>query len=345
MDEWPVAYPCRRGPWTVTDGTRWGIVDPAKGQPGRLTDDLSQPTLPAEELGQPLVVDPADDPVLIGLNAALEQGRLVSYRHHRRAVVRTPFGYIKVTAPKKLHATVDRHRLAAKLGVRGPIVQAWHPDGRIELDAVPGQSLHGLIGSGSMTPAQITADQITSVAAAMTDLHQHRPVDLAAYDTGPGWIETTARAAPDLAKELRHTSDRLPPMPVGDHLVHGDLHDKNILISPRPQDAPHYLPHSAGLIDFDGLALGDPAIDVGNLTAHVALRALQGRIGHLQASLLRNRLLASYSTFRTVDSATVRIVERHTWLRLAGLYYFRRFSHHLVPSLISLAASDDLKSS
>lgn len=336
MDEWPRAYPCRRGEWTVSDGKRWATVEPAGDGAGGNTGR------------GPVVVDPADDPELVGLAAALSAGDLVSYRHHRRAVVHTRTGFIKVTVPKKTEAIRLRHRLVAELGVPAPAIVADYPDGRLELTTAPGISLHQLAVGATFDPGWIDA-----VAELMADLHQHQPLHLPAHDPAPTWIDTTARADSELAVELARVFSELPPLPTGGHhLIHADLHDKNILLAldctrpsgdlgrtePYPSAQPRSRSWRGALIDLDGLAVGEPTIDVGNLSAHVKLRALQGQVSHAAADYFGRELLADYRSRRDIDLDVVHVVERHTWLRLAALYRFRRSGQHLVSLLLDLAA-------
>lgn len=307
VEHWPTAYPCRTGLWTVTDNARWGVVDPATGTPQE--------------------VNPADDPKLDTLAQALTQGQLLSYRHHRRAVLRTSHGFAKIVAPKKTEEIAQRHILATKLGLNGPRVTGYG-HGRIDLERVRGQSLHD-----RLLNRRVTFHQIVATAHAVAELHQHSPSAVPAHQGSPTWVETTRRAAPALADELQRTLDQLPPQPDERHrLIHSDLHDKNILIE---RD-------TASLIDLDGLALGDPATDLGNLTAHFTFRALQGHCTNHEAQQFSQVFLAAYARKQPVDHEAIQIARRHTWLRLAALYHFRRTNQHLVPTLLRLAATPQL---
>lgn len=302
LNAWPRTFPCSRGPWTVTNCTDWAIVDP--------------------EGGTVEIVNPADDPKLIGLPAALERAQLVSYRHRRRAVLESELGYTKVSRPKRSGAIADRHRLFAELGLEGPKVQAQSDDGRLDLERVPGQSLHYLLNRG-----QVNDDHLWAIAKAIGELHNQKPSEAPIHDRSTNWIETTRRGDAELASLLERHYCELPPVPdAAESLIHTDLHDKNILLGA-----------SAKLIDLDGLALGNPAHDLGNLLAHFTLRMLQtGRPLQLGREL-GQALLDHYRKVASVDEEAVHIAQRHTFLRLAALYNFRLESRPLVPDLLRLA--------
>jgi len=304
LDEWPTAYPCRKGPWTVTDGKQWAIVEPESGEPPRL-------------------VEPSDDPTLVALPAALTEGHLLSYRHHRRAVVKTGLGYRKIVAPKKTAAIVESHQLATRLGLDGPPVLDWDPSGFIDLGRVAGVSLHQCL-----IDRQVESCDIIAVANALVELHGHRPSELPSDDANDGWIETTRRADPEFADTLRASLDDISPMPDdASCLIHTDLHDKNLLLTDE----------RATLIDLDGLKLGHPATDLGNLTAHLELRALQGLCSHRAADEFSKLLVATYAEQLPVDDVAIELAQRRTWVRLAALYHFRKPSRHLVSDLLRLA--------
>jgi aminoglycoside phosphotransferase (APT) family kinase protein len=99
-------------------------------------------------------------------------------------------------------------------------------------------------------------------------------------------------------------------------LVHGDLHDGNLLLPPTGR---------VGFIDLDLLHHGDPARDPGNLAAHVVLRTAEARLhaalGHERADAFVNAYLAAGGV---ASSAAVRAATARAAFRLACLYVFRR---------------------
>ncbi|MGB1655687.1 MAG: hypothetical protein ACPHJY_14965, partial [Acidimicrobiales bacterium] len=89
-----------------------------------------------------------------------------------------------------------------------------------------------------------------------------------------------------------------------------------------------------GIIDLDSLGVGDPALDVGNLAAHVLLRALQRgnpiEIGRREASVV---LFAHPS-----GELGGQIWGARTLFRLSILYRFRMRWAYLVPTLLRESA-------
>lgn len=102
-------------------------------------------------------------------------------------------------------------------------------------------------------------------------------------------------------------------------LVHGDLHDRNVLLDGA----------RGGIIDLDGVGVGDPAIDVGNLAAHVVLRALQRGD---EVADGRAEALAVAAGHPAGESAAPWVAR--TLFRLAVLYRFRIRWAHLTPILL-----------
>ncbi len=293
LQEWPITYPKRRGHWTVTDKSKWGTLWP--------------------ETGLVVPVNPLADKALPGLGPALaEGGQLVSYRHNRRAVVAKRGRFIKVLRASRVEAVAHRHQLAESLGIAAPKVLSVHRDGRIELSAIVGPSLNELLAGDT-----VTADQLRAVGRTLGKIHSHvPPPGLTPGDKGAdqSWLDTTARADPEWAATLRRLLAELPqPNFRGRAVVHGDLHDKNLILSHD----------SVAVIDMDGLTTGAGEVDVGNLAAHLVLRKIQAGLAPKLAAGQVSAFLDGYREVRLIDLETVRTVQRHTWLRLAALYRFR----------------------
>ncbi|MDN5899581.1 MAG: hypothetical protein L0H74_05880, partial [Brachybacterium sp.] len=124
-------------------------------------------------------------------------------------------------------------------------------------------------------------------------------------------------------------------------LIHRDLHDKQILW--RPGEPP-------ALLDVDTAALGDPALDVGNLRAHALWRELQGLWSPDQAEVVREEIdrAALHSGIRP---ETLAAYESGTIARLACVYAFRPQWRDLARTLAATldphhlsAAADDSRS-
>lgn len=90
-------------------------------------------------------------------------------------------------------------------------------------------------------------------------------------------------------------------------ILHRDLHPGQVLMG---RDEP-------GLIDLDDISLGEPVLDVGNLTAHLLLSVVRGDAGSDEADV--NRLLAGYAKFRPLDRERERVYRAAALLRLASL--------------------------
>jgi hypothetical protein len=309
MHEWPWSAPRPTGRWTVTDGTRYGLLDP---EHGRVTP-----------------VDPIDDVRLPGIAAAIEHGeQLVAYRHGRRAVTRQKSSFTKIVRPSRSVSVADNHRLLTNAsGFRTPTLIDSFDDGRVQIEAVGGPSLHDRLRVGARLPI----DEVASAVAAFNDTAV--PADTlapATPDEPARWIDIVSRMNPSLRHELQHAADTLPLLDTGgSSLVHTDLHDKNVLLSER----------GVNIIDLDGLALGTPEVDVVNLAVHLELRALQAGLAPAEGRRQFEQFVTAYDIICPLDPSTVSAIERHTWFRLACLYLCRASGVPLAGALLQRATA------
>lgn len=316
---WRTVHPRPRGAWSaVSEGTAaertHAVLDGATVEPRA----------------------PQQDPALPGLARALHDGELRAYRPGRRAVVARDGGatFVKVVRPGRqddVAARLEVVRTAmGPTGPRVPAVLAVTDDGTVTLEALAGPSLHdALVAADGPAPRHAAI----RTAAALLARFQACPVDgldlAAAADGGTpdAWVEVVARVHPGLRPDLRDVAALLPePGPAPRRtLVHGDLHDRNVLLG----DA------RGGLIDLDGAGLGDPALDLGNLAAHVLLRALQrgesAQVGRRDAAVLLSTPAVAPIAERSVAHGA------RTLFRLACLYRFRTGSARHVPTLLDEA--------
>lgn len=310
---WPVAYPRKSGMWTVRRGTEFGRLDPESGQVKR--------------------VDPAVDRKLPGLATAMAEGELIGYRYRRRGIVATSSHFIKVVRPSRAAAVVHRHEMleAAQRGFAVPAVLDASDDGRIALRRVPGQSLHEHLRCDSER-------DMTDIGRLLVALQQHRPsADLAVRrrDEVSTWLEISRRVPTAHLPTIERVAAGLASLEdKTEVVVHGDLHDKNVFCASTLGGDRLA---EVGLIDLDGLALGAVEDDVVNLAVHLELRNLQGRTGHPAGSRARAVYRGYERAGGSLDADRVRLVERHTWLRLACLYQYRAASDHLVPLFLRRA--------
>ncbi|MFM8267102.1 MAG: phosphotransferase [Ilumatobacteraceae bacterium] len=280
-------------------------------------------------------VVPTQDDNLPGLSDAIDRGALVSYRPGRRAVVRTTSSFVKVVPPRRAQPLVDRLETVRPLlppQLRVPEVVAIDTArGIVELESMSGRSFHEVLMEGSAserTAAIHLAGELVAAFGALDTTHVELP---SATDGGSvrAWAETIGAIHPSLLVvhlpvvdeveqlEVRHLSDRPT------RLVHGDLHDRNLLLGDG----------SGALIDLDSVGLGDPSIDLGNLGAHLVLRALQRGDAPAVGRHDAERLL------RAADgdaAAQVHLVR--TLCRLSCVYRFRARWASLATPLLDEAA-------
>jgi hypothetical protein len=264
-----------------------------------------------------LVLQPAGaDRRLAGLPGLLaEPGtELLAHRPERRAVVRGPGGYTKLVRPDRFPAVAAAAGRAAALPVRVPrVLAADAGGGRLTTAALPGRPLHELLD----TPAAVPACR--ALGAALAALHaapvpagtpRHDAAAEAAVlhrwtDLARAWGAADVAVPPAVLEELR-TGGSGPAVP-----LHRDLHDRQVLVA---DDGP------VGLLDFDLLAAGEPALDLANLLAHLSLRQRQGLVD--DARPLRAAVLEGYRLEPEV-AARVPVHEVVTRARLAAVYAFR----------------------
>lgn len=153
----------------------------------------------------------------------------------------------------------------------------------------------------------------------------HTPADeLALLD---GWASRVVEVFPDLAPQigpplnrLRDKTTALPSHP--EVLCHRDLHEGQILL----QDG------QTGLLDFDTLRLGDPALDVGNLQAHLILASLRDGLPR------RAFVTAMDNALPQLSLGHIAWWRRAALLRLSMIYAFSAERRNKILALIAEAA-------
>jgi aminoglycoside phosphotransferase (APT) family kinase protein len=316
---WEVFYPRRRGPWG-----------------GFLEDEFGSRTFgfyePEADRFGPLAF--GDDPALPRLRAWAETGELASYRPGRRATVRLADGrgttmYAKLMPPRKAARLLGITRAAGALRGRGgqyfpafaPVAGFSVEDGVVVFEEIPGPSLHELL----MDPSRPRGERLRALEAtarSVAAFHAVRAPELP--ERGPE-VEPAEYAAialrhfPERRAALQRALDDLvwsaPPGRPMDRPVHGDLHDRNILLRVE----------RVALLDLDMLHAGDPVEDVGNLAGHLVLRALQRGEGPDAGRRDAVRFVDAYR--RAGGSAaggSVAAAGARTLFRLSCLYLFRR---------------------
>ena len=330
-ERWEVLYPKPEGEWPVvvedSAGTRvYGTYDPRK-------DAFRE-------------VRPEDDEGLPALARWLDKGRLINYRVGRRATVAVPgdapTAYVKILPPRKAQKVVRRyqalHQLVATApaGVpRPPELLDWLPeDGVIMLGAVPGGSLRDALLE-SPTEAQ---GALQNAARGVAVLHALPCSEFDAPAVRPPmtmrqYANFAIDFVPERVADYRRALELLEAnAPIGpqdeSRLVHGDLHDGNVLLNGTV----------VTLIDLDMLHLGHPVEDVGNLVAHLFLRALQAGAGPEVGRTNGEVFLNAYARAGgRVDREAARRRGASSLFRLSCLYVFRGRWRALTPLLLDEA--------
>ena len=264
------------------------------------------------------------DRKLPGLVPLLRRGgaELVAHRPERRAVVRLPAGsphaveYAKVVRPGVLADVARTAAAAAALPLRTPTV----------------------VGVDDVTHAVITAACRAGPCTTCSPRPTRPP---RAGPPGRPWLELHRTPVPDglrrhddederaVVRRWQHLAEvhGLPPaFPVPDAdpgadeapaagrataLLHRDFHDKQVVVD---DDG------ALGLLDFDLMAVGPPALDLANILVHLDLRVRQGLVA--DAAPLRSAVLEGYQPGED-QLAELPRRERATWQRLAAVYAFR----------------------
>jgi aminoglycoside phosphotransferase (APT) family kinase protein len=267
---------------------------------------------------------------------------LLVHRPERRAVVRLAAAggpqYARILPPERLAAGLQNADTAAAALQGGPfavpeLLAADPVAGVARYAALPGQPLAALLDRPALP------DLIQTIGAALRTLHIAPPAALhlhsaqAEIDVCTGWINHTTALAPRLGPYLHErlalvqAALKEPAEPL--RLIHRDLYDKQLFVAAGGR---------LGLLDFDTLAVGEPALDLGNLIAHLELRALQGCLSLEQAQYAAAAFLKGYQP----AAPTLRRLPAYlaaARLRLACVYSFRPRWAAVVPQLLQASLS------
>ena len=317
---WDILYPRQSGIWpaVLAKPGRYGTYDPG-------TKSVRE-------------VDPYRDDELPALRGWLTRGELVAYRPRRRATVRivSTAGnrYVKVVRPAKAHKmerlftdVLGASPAASVTSPQLPQLTYSHPSkGFLVLTEVAGDSLHELAPDpGSRILAAVGGAVARFHSLSTSGVRERR--DSGRPDRWVEWVEGHDPSQnPEFRKELRRAASQLAPFRSSNSvLVHGDLHDKNVFVDGG----------QVGLIDVDSMRVGHPAEDLGNLAAHLVLRALQAGVRLPSPLEATADMLHGYRDAGGVVSAPGVVAEgAQTLLRLACIYRFRRRWSHLTPALL-----------
>ncbi len=268
---------------------------------------------------------------------------LLSHRVGRRGVVRTAGGdFTKVVRPKaltRLVGSLTELRLTRSDVPR--IRSVDHSLGAITTCALPGTTLSARLADPTLEDDRLAAD-LHHIGAALRELHAQPPPDRPRHDAtaelaaARRWLE--AASEHDLIPERRwlpvweQAVQTLAHPTTPAVCVHRDLHDKQVTTG----DA-----RAVGLLDLDLMCPGEAGLDLGNLIAHLHLRALKGHCSTARAEACAQALLEGYAPDRHVRESLPGYVLT-TRLRLAAVYSFRAARPTVIDGLLRAGRDREL---
>jgi len=257
---------------------------------------------------------------------ARPDARLLAHRAERRAVVRLDGPgaprYAKVVRRERTQALAAVAHAARNLAAGAfevPLVVDTEPDaGVITFAAVPGVTLHELLATDEAIAS------MPLVGEALRALQAASPPPAAVHGAPEeagvlrSSIERLEPYSPDLCVRVRAAAPsvlaRLAATPADGWVpAHRDLHDKQLLLDAAGR---------VGMLDFDNLARGDPALDLANLLVHLELREEQGLCSRGWTAEAASGLLEGYGPVEALRPS-IEAYGDATRLRLACLYAFR----------------------
>lgn len=252
--------------------------------------------------------------------------RLLAHRPERRAVVALTgetTSYVKVVRPGRAEAVLRATDRAATLaGDVLRIPRVLHYDegrGTVEFAELPGRTA---LDVGRTASPERLRTMWTAVGRAVSELHAGSTTGIASHNATDElavtrrWLHLATGYGllfPDDTEAATAALACGRPGPTG--LLHRDLHDKQLLVGPDSGSG-------IGLLDVDTLAVGERALDIANLLAHLRLRTLQGSLPTSAANLARRSLLAAVEAHPDTEQR-LPAYENAALLRLAAVYAFR----------------------
>jgi len=189
--------------------------------------------------------------------------------------------------------------------------------GAIFMEAVPGKSLHSLIDNPDFHDYCHSAGAILAKFHSMTLEHLHPYSVSDEIENLREIVDFAIEIFPVSGDIFSAAIDRLtahgPDRNYPSTCVHRDFYDKQILFSPK----------RITLLDCENAAISDPALDLGNFEAHLALRELQSP----DSSSIINKGLSKFENCYCIADKGFKV--RAGWwraaslIRLAALYSFR----------------------
>lgn len=215
--------------------------------------------------------------------------------------------FVRVVPPDSVASVVDVLQRCRTAGVAVPeVVAVDGADGIVVTAALPGVTLRDrLIEDGPLPDAG-------QLWAMVERLGEVDIVERSPAISLPSSIDRYTRrllsvaGSPDtrigaLADRLRRFDAR-PRTAV----IHGDLHDAQLLVDPDGA--------VAGVVDLEDLGIGDQLDDLGRLLAHVLMRGFVGEISEAKATAVTEAWLAGFAGHVDVDQLRHRTAVALLWL-------------------------------
>jgi aminoglycoside phosphotransferase len=273
---------------------------------------------------------------LPGLAAVLRMphATLVSHRPERRAVVRLGGDvdrFAKIVRPTAVADTVAAMERVAALPDRPfdvpAVLDVDETNGVIVQSALLGVSLHERLARAD------EVDGVDRLGAALRRMHDGPPAPGPGHDAAAEievlekWLDRVGTFASGTAAAARGHAEpvfaRLRENAAPAALLHRDLHDKQVFLPPGGR---------VGLLDVDTLTMGEAALDVANLLAHLELRALQGHCAERASVEVAAAFVRGYEPSDAVRARLPAYLDASR-LRLACVYAHRPAAD-LVPRLL-----------
>ncbi|MCS4484934.1 phosphotransferase [Gleimia sp. 6138-11-ORH1] len=262
-------------------------------------------------------------PALATERAANPQAKLVVHRLGKRAVLIAENTVIKVTRPGKTKAPINLAQIPT-----APAILIDPAAGISKFVKLPGKTLHDLgdaAGAGWMAfikhlgvlpTLTAEAERVNPQPFTAADEQRHLETWIKHVENHGTLnhlisLKRLWQAADKVAEKLSQAPSKLVA-------THRDLHDKQVLWDGK----------TAYLLDLDTFCLGPAGLDLGNLTAHLELRKIQGKISPEFKQFVLQQLaqLPDYEHHPAYNAATQ--------LRLAAVYSFRPRAAKWLPAWI-----------
>lgn len=265
------------------------LADPTSGTEIGLWRYPFDPQLPGLA---DVVLPERGEATLGGVVGTIRESEVLSYRAGRRAVLRVVGSagtiYVKVVRPHRSERLTAVHRALIDAGVPAPAVLAADAArGLVVLSALPGVALrselmaactqqHPAVLAGTLdTTADAVGALIDRIAAADLD---GRPARRSPADDAAVHARSVVAAYPALSEVVAATMQRIAADAVDASdasqrcIVHGDLHDAQVLIAVEEAESPGsggaMLGSVVGVVDLDDMGVGRLGDDWASLIGH-----------------------------------------------------------------------------